>query len=76
MADRSKIIFGNAVSAGDYKKALRSKAKYARKYGDDSAADYPVRLAENRVLFPLLKEFINRLVLLFRRFVALFGKSR
>ena len=54
MADRSKIIFGNAVSAGDYKKALRSKAKYARKYGDDSAADYPVRLAENRVLFPLL----------------------
>ena len=30
----------------------------------------------SRVLFPLLKEFINRLVLLFRRFVALFGKSR
>ncbi len=45
--ERSKIIFGNEISKKDYKKACRSKAKYARKYGDDSAADYPVKLSKN-----------------------------
>ncbi len=54
MGDRSKIIFGNAISAGDYRKALGSKAKFARRFGDDTGADYPVKLVENRVLFPLL----------------------
>ncbi len=51
MQDRSKIIFGNEIKAGDCKKALKSKAKFARRFGDDSAADYPAKLVENRVLF-------------------------
>ena len=33
MTDRSRIIFGNAIAGGDYRKAERSKAKYAKKYG-------------------------------------------
>ena len=50
MEDKSKIIFGNGISASDYGKAVKSKAKYARKYGDDSAADYAVKLVENATL--------------------------
>lgn len=50
MQDKSKVIFGNAVSAADYGKAVKSKAKYARKYGDDSDADYAVKLVENATL--------------------------
>ena len=30
MADRSKIIFGNQMSAKDYKKALEKKKSYLR----------------------------------------------
>ncbi len=51
MKDRSKLIFGNGISSGDYKKSLKSKAKYARKFGDDSNADYPAKLQENAVLY-------------------------
>ena len=54
MQDRARTIFGNETRSGDYNKALRSKAKYAGKYGDDSSADYPVKLRDNRVLFPSL----------------------
>ncbi len=50
MQDKSKIIFGNEISAADYQKAVKSKAKYARKYGDDSSADYAVKLVENATL--------------------------
>ena len=51
MEDRSRIIFGNAISQKDYAKALRSKAKYARKYGDDRDANYPVKLVDNACLY-------------------------
>ena len=50
MQDRSKVIFGNVIPEGDYRRAVRSKAKYARKYGDDSGADYAVKLVENATL--------------------------
>ncbi len=50
MQDRSRTIFGNTISNRDYEKALRSKAKYARKYGDDAAANYPVKLVDNACL--------------------------
>ena len=52
--DRSKTIFGNVISDRDYRKALRSKAGYARRFGDDSVADYPAKLVKNPVLFPPL----------------------
>ncbi len=54
MEDRSQAIFGNPICGRDYKKALRSKAKYARKFGDDFQTDYPVSLRDNRVLYPTL----------------------
>ncbi|HBE15546.1 MAG TPA: hypothetical protein DCY72_04815 [Ruminococcaceae bacterium] len=50
MADRSKIIFGNQMSAKDYKKALESKKKYLRQFGDDSKAAYSAKLVENATL--------------------------
>ena len=50
MEDKSKIIFGNEIPDRDYAKAVRSKAKYAKKYGDDSDRDYTARLVENAVL--------------------------
>lgn len=45
--DKSKIIFGNEMPQKVYKKAVKSKKKFARKYGDDSNADYPVVLSKN-----------------------------
>ena len=50
MTDRSSVIFGNEIAAKDVKKAAASKAKYARKFGDDAAADYPVRIVPNACL--------------------------
>ena len=54
MAERSKTIFGNEMSAGVYSKAVKSKKKYARKFGDDSNTDYPVVIKENRHIGKLL----------------------
>ncbi len=50
MTDRSKVIFGNEISRSAYKKAENSKKKYAKKYGDDSSADYPAKLVANACL--------------------------
>ena len=54
MTDRSKVIFGNPIAAKDVKKAAASKAKFARKFGDDAGADYPVRVVPNACLSELL----------------------
>lgn len=51
MTDRSKLIFGNVISQKAYHKALKSKRKYQKKYGDDSSADYPAKLVNNGTLF-------------------------
>ena len=45
--EKSKVIFGNPMPASVYRKAVKSKQKYAKKFGDDSAADYPVTVAKN-----------------------------
>ncbi|MBP5659776.1 MAG: hypothetical protein J6X08_00430, partial [Lachnospiraceae bacterium] len=47
MIDRSREIFGNKMPAKTIKKAAKSKAKYIRKYGDDSGKDYKVTLSRN-----------------------------
>ncbi|MBQ1460296.1 MAG: hypothetical protein IIZ26_05075 [Oscillospiraceae bacterium] len=47
MQDKSKIIFGNVISDADYRKAVASKAKYAKKFGDDSAAPHPAIVVNN-----------------------------
>ena len=54
MQDRSKVIFGNLIAAKDVKKAAASKAKFARKYGDDADVNYPVRIVPNACLQDLL----------------------
>ncbi len=50
MKDRSGVIYGNELRAGTYRKAVKSKQKYIRKFGDDSKADYPVRLEKNKYI--------------------------
>ena len=40
--DRSASIFGNAISPRDYRNAVKTKQRYAKRFGDDS--DQPHRL--------------------------------
>ena len=51
MQDRTRAIFGNEMSDADRRKAAASKAKYAKKFGDDSDRDYSVKLVRNATLF-------------------------
>ena len=51
--DRAKIIFGNEIAAGAYRKACRQKEKFLKKYGDDSGKDYYFKAVDNPVLAPL-----------------------
>ena len=50
MTDKSSVIFGNPISKKAVRKAAKSKKKFARKFGDDSAADYAVKLVPNVIL--------------------------
>ncbi len=54
MTDRSKVIFGNVIDAKDYNKALKSKKKFMKKYGDDSNVDYKIKVSDNEVIGPIL----------------------
>ncbi len=45
--ERSKVIFGNEMKQSVYNKAVKSKKKYVRKFGDDSNADYPASVSLN-----------------------------
>lgn len=54
MAERSKNIFGNPMTAKTYRKAVRSKKKYGKKFGDDSNTDYPVTIQKNAYIGDLL----------------------
>lgn len=47
MSEKSKVIFGNPMTDAIYRKAVQSKKKYERRFGDDSAADYPVTIEKN-----------------------------
>ena len=51
MQDKSKVIFGNEISDKDYEKAVHSKEKFAKKYGDDSDANYPAKIVKNACLY-------------------------
>lgn len=54
MTDRSKVIFGNKISDKAYRNAEKSKKKFIKKYGDDSNADYRIKVSDNEVIGPLL----------------------
>ncbi len=45
--DRSKTIFGNVMPGKVVKKAAKSKAKFIKKYGDDSNTDYGTEIVKN-----------------------------
>ena len=54
MKDRSKEIFGNQMTRADYEKAVASKNRYIRRFGDDADAFYPVSIQDNPCIGPLL----------------------
>ena len=45
--EKSKLIFGNEISSRAYKKAVKSKKKFIRKFGDDTNVNYPVYIQKN-----------------------------
>lgn len=47
MNEKSREIFGNKMPERVYKKAVASKRKFAKKFGDDSNVNYPVALIKN-----------------------------
>lgn len=47
---RAATIFGNPISQSVQRKAEKSQAKYLRKFGDDSATQYPLSVTANPIL--------------------------
>lgn len=47
MEEKSKVIFGNKISDKAYRKAVRSKKKYIKKFGDDSDISYDMSIVPN-----------------------------
>lgn len=45
--ERAKTIFGNEMKRSVYRKALRSKQKYVRRFGDDKDVSYPITIQKN-----------------------------
>ena len=45
MTDKSSVIFNNQIDKKTIKGAIKSKAKYIKKYGDDSAKDYKINFS-------------------------------
>ena len=52
--EKSKVIFNNVQPDSVYKKAVKSKKKYAKKFGDDSDKNYSARVVENAYIGDLL----------------------
>ncbi|MDD6449238.1 MAG: hypothetical protein PUF56_06020 [Lachnospiraceae bacterium] len=50
MEEKSRVIFGNQLSDKVYRKAVKSKKKYMKKFGDDSQTNYPVIVRKNPVI--------------------------
>mgnify|MGYP000050952510 FL=1 len=52
--DKSKVIFGNKMSRATYKKAVRGKKSYVKKFGDDSNVDYELMIRDNKHIGDIL----------------------
>lgn len=52
--DRSSTIFGNRMKKSTIRKAVRSKNKYQKKFGDDSESCYILKIKKNKELGDLL----------------------
>ncbi|MCM1273622.1 MAG: hypothetical protein NC225_07605 [Clostridium sp.] len=47
MTEKSKCIFGNPIAGKVYRKAIRTKKRNIRKFGNDANANYPVSIEKN-----------------------------
>ena len=54
MQEKSRSIFGNPMTGRVYRKAVNSKKKYSKKFGDDTGVSYPVSLQKNSHIGDLL----------------------
>ncbi|WP_034448464.1 DUF6937 domain-containing protein [Butyrivibrio sp. AE2032] len=52
--NRSESVFGNMQPSSVQRKAVRSKAKYQKKFGDDSKADYSAVVVPNEYIGDML----------------------
>ena len=52
--EKSKVIFNNTQSSSVYNKTCKSKAKYQKKFGDDSGMNYSARVVDNEYIGDLL----------------------
>ena len=50
MEDKSKKIYGNDIDRRAYRKAVNSKKRFVKKYGDDSRKNYPVTVNKNKYI--------------------------
>ena len=48
--DCSKFVFGNAISRKAYNKAIKAKAKFVKKFGDDTDTVYHIASKEAPVI--------------------------
>ena len=53
--EKSKVIFGNEISGKNYRKAVSSKKKYQKKFGDDSSKNYRPVIDKN----PYIGDFLG-----------------
>ena len=51
---RSESVYGNIQKPSTVKKAVKSKQKYIRRFGDDTNADYSAEVFENEYIGDLL----------------------
>jgi len=52
--ERSEVIFGNEIRKGQVKKARKSRAKFQKKFGDDSDTEYGAYIEENPYIGDIL----------------------
>ncbi|MBN2618424.1 MAG: hypothetical protein JXR64_08975 [Spirochaetales bacterium] len=52
--DKSSSIFSNKIKNSAYKKSVKTKAKFIKRFGDDSTVIYNLKAVDNRVLGPIL----------------------
>lgn len=57
MEDKSKKIYGNDIDRRAYRKAVNSKKRFAKKYGDDSRKNYPVTVNKNKYIGDALEVY-------------------
>ncbi len=50
MEDKSKCIYGNVIDRKAYRKAINSKKRYAKKFGDDGRHEYKTYIEKNEYL--------------------------